>query len=205
MCVTFFVSIPNYNYWETYLLATLFSLLIAQCEQALRISFHKARVLKWENVWENDTIQTVHSICFLTKKNSFQDEKSTKQGSLQHDANVLLHSQVYVLVLILSSALKNFSAFLLWFYSILLMTWKSVVILHRSRRQHFMGDFHQQKWHTKLNAFFFFLNKFLEDMSPFCGATDTPVLDFWWRLPWVSKPGWIPRLRASSPAHNEEA
>ena len=40
-------------------------------------------------------------------------------------------------------------------------------------------------------------------MSPFCGATDTPVLDFWWRLPWVSKPGWIPRLRASSPAHIE--
>ena len=29
-------------------------------------------------------------------------------------------------------------------------------------------------------------------MNPFCGATDTPVLDFWWHLPWVSKPGWIP-------------
>ena len=25
--------------------------------------------------------------------------------------------------------------------------------------------------------------KFLEDMSPFCGATDTPVLDFRLRLP----------------------
>ena len=25
----------------------------------------------------------------------------------------------------------------------------------------------------------------------FCGGTDTAVLDFWWRLPWVSKPGWI--------------
>ena len=37
--------------------------------------------------------------------------------------------------------------------------------------------------------FFFF--KFLEDMSPFCGATDTPVLDFWWRLLWVSKPEWF--------------
>ena len=24
------------------------------------------------------------------------------------------------------------------------------------------------------------------------GATDTPFLDFCWRLPWVSKPGWIP-------------
>ena len=40
-------------------------------------------------------------------------------------------------------------------------------------------------------------------MSPFCGATDTPVLDFWWYLPWVSKPGWIPRLPALSPACNE--
>ena len=26
-------------------------------------------------------------------------------------------------------------------------------------------------------CFFFF--KFLEDISPFCGATETPVLDFW--------------------------
>ena len=25
-------------------------------------------------------------------------------------------------------------------------------------------------------------------MSPFCEDTDTPVLDFWWRLLWVSKP-----------------
>ena len=31
-------------------------------------------------------------------------------------------------------------------------------------------------------------NKFLEDISPFCGATDTPVLDFWWCLLWFSKP-----------------
>ena len=42
-----------------------------------------------------------------------------------------------------------------------------------------------------LEVFFFFLN-FLEDISPFRGATDTLVLDFWWRLLWVSKPGWIP-------------
>ena len=35
-----------------------------------------------------------------------------------------------------------------------------------------------------------FLKIFLEDMSPFCGATDTPVLDFWWCLLWVSKPEW---------------
>ena len=37
----------------------------------------------------------------------------------------------------------------------------------------------------------FFLKKFLEDMSPFCGATDTPILDLWWCLLWVSKPEWV--------------
>ena len=26
------------------------------------------------------------------------------------------------------------------------------------------------------------------------GATDTPVLDFGWCLPWVLKPGWIPSM-----------
>ena len=30
-----------------------------------------------------------------------------------------------------------------------------------------------------------FLKKFLEDISPFCGATDTPVLDLWWHFLWV--------------------
>ena len=42
------------------------------------------------------------------------------------------------------------------------------------------------------DIFSFFLLKFLEDISPFCGAADTPIMDFWWRLPWVSNPGWIP-------------
>ena len=46
----------------------------------------------------------------------------------------------------------------------------------------------------------FFFN--LGDVSPFRGAIDTLVLDFWWHLPWVSKPGWIPCLRTSLPAHN---
>ena len=41
--------------------------------------------------------------------------------------------------------------------------------------------------------FVFFLN-FLEYISTFRGATDTPVMDFWWRLPWVSKPRRIPHL-----------
>ena len=40
-------------------------------------------------------------------------------------------------------------------------------------------------------VFFFFFLKFLEDMSPFCGATDTPVSDFWWCLLLVSKPEWV--------------
>ena len=30
----------------------------------------------------------------------------------------------------------------------------------------------------------------LEDICAFCGATDKPVLDFQWRLLWVSKPQW---------------
>ena len=43
--------------------------------------------------------------------------------------------------------------------------------------------------HNWLSNEFFFL--ILEDISPFCVATHTLVLDFWWHLPWVSKPGWI--------------
>ena len=43
---------------------------------------------------------------------------------------------------------------------------------------------------------------FWRTSSPFCGVADTPVLDFWWRLPWVSKPERIPNLCASVPAHN---
>ena len=49
---------------------------------------------------------------------------------------------------------------------------------------------------------FIFLETILEDTGPFCVASDTPVLDFWWRPPWVSKPGWIPGFRASSNACN---
>ena len=35
-----------------------------------------------------------------------------------------------------------------------------------------------------------FLKENLEDTSPFCGVTDTPVLDFWLCLLWVSKLEW---------------
>ena len=38
--------------------------------------------------------------------------------------------------------------------------------------------------------FFFVFQKILEDISPFCGATDTPFMDFWWCLFWISKPEW---------------
>ena len=46
------------------------------------------------------------------------------------------------------------------------------------------------------------LKQNFEDISPFCRATDTPVLDFWWCLLWVSKPGLILHLRATSPVYN---
>ena len=36
----------------------------------------------------------------------------------------------------------------------------------------------------------------LKDISPFCAVTDTLLLDFGWRLPRVSEPGW---LRGLSP------
>ena len=47
---------------------------------------------------------------------------------------------------------------------------------------------------TQLNLF---LKIVLEDISHFCEATDNPVLDFWWCLPWVSKPGWTPSCMLS--------
>ena len=35
-----------------------------------------------------------------------------------------------------------------------------------------------------------FFKKFWEDLSPFCGATDTPIVDVWLHLLWVSKLEW---------------
>ena len=46
-----------------------------------------------------------------------------------------------------------------------------------------------------------FKNKF-RGHQPFCRATDTPVLDFWCQLPWVSKPVSIPFLDTLSLASN---
>ena len=50
---------------------------------------------------------------------------------------------------------------------------------------------------TTFKNFLIFI--FLEDISPFGRVIDTSVLNFWGCLPWVSKPGWIPRLHTSSP------
>ena len=44
-----------------------------------------------------------------------------------------------------------------------------------------------------------FLNIIFQTISSFCEGTDTSVLDYWWRLLWVSKPGWNSLLRALSP------
>ena len=43
---------------------------------------------------------------------------------------------------------------------------------------------------TNVFLFTFFLkkNKILKDISPLCGVTDVPVLNFWWRLSSVSNP-----------------
>ena len=43
----------------------------------------------------------------------------------------------------------------------------------------------------EINDFFFV---FFGHICPFCGATNTSVLDFWWHLPWVSMLGRIPSL-----------
>ena len=42
-----------------------------------------------------------------------------------------------------------------------------------------------------LSVYIYIFFNFLEDTSPFCGATYTPVLDFWWHLLWVLKPDWV--------------
>ena len=43
--------------------------------------------------------------------------------------------------------------------------------------------------------------KCLEDISPFCGDTDTPVLDFWGCFLWVSKPEWAALFALGGAVH----
>ena len=54
---------------------------------------------------------------------------------------------------------------------------------------------------TGNNRLKLFLVFFSEDISPFRGASDNPVLDFWWRLPWISKAGWITYVLSRSCDH----
>ena len=46
-----------------------------------------------------------------------------------------------------------------------------------------------------------FFTIFWRTSSHFCGATDIPVLDFWWRLLWVSKPKWTANLALAKDMH----
>ena len=48
-------------------------------------------------------------------------------------------------------------------------------------------------------SFFLFNKLFLEDINPYCRASDTPVLVM---SAWVPNPRWIPELHAFSPACN---
>ena len=58
---------------------------------------------------------------------------------------------------------------------------------------------------TVQNKKVIFFSQKLEDTSLFCGVIDTPVLAFWWCLPWVSNVGWIPCLHAFSPVWSSES
>ena len=60
----------------------------------------------------------------------------------------------------------------------------------------YVSNFLLEFWYM-FNLFFF---NFCRTSVSFLMAPDPPVLDFWFRLLWVSKPGWIPSLFASLPA-----
>ena len=73
------------------------------------------------------------------------------------------------------------------FYSPTLLSWTRIDV-----------SYNKDINHVVFSSFFF--QKSLDGISAFCRATDTPVLNFWWCLPWISNvhlsnPGWIPRLR----------
>ena len=67
---------------------------------------------------------------------------------------------------------------------------KYLFVFHSNTRQTALtlGVFYSMP-RTPNRTISFFLRKIGGYMS-FCGATDTPVLDFWWHLLWVSKPEW---------------
>ena len=61
---------------------------------------------------------------------------------------------------------------------------------------------HNQSLLLSVLFIYSFLKKIVDSISPSCGAIDTPVLDFWWFLPWVSKPGWNILLACLLSEHN---
>ena len=66
-------------------------------------------------------------------------------------------------------------------------------------------DFHPVtvwKWKNQKAERITLKKNYFEDSSPFYGAIDTPVLDFWSRLPWISKQGRSMCLHVSSTTRN---
>ena len=59
-------------------------------------------------------------------------------------------------------------------------------------------------WSSFMCVIPYFHKNVFGDLSHFCAATDTPVLKFWGRMLWVSKPEWIPHLHAFSPQWSSE-
>ena len=55
------------------------------------------------------------------------------------------------------------------------------------------ASFHKCSVEVNWSTWSFYI-KFLDNTSPFCGTTVIPVMEFWWRLPWISKSGWNPLL-----------
>ena len=88
--------------------------------------------------------------------------------------------------------------------------WKKTMFLYKKEVYFCRFIIYTCRWYVRLSIippylglltiffFFFFFLKwtfvhflfFVRHMSYF-GATGTPVLDFWWRLLWVSKPEWV--------------
>ena len=58
---------------------------------------------------------------------------------------------------------------------------------------------HESDVQNGTSVFCFFFN-FWKTWVLFVGPLIPLFWTSWWRLPWVSKPGWIPHLRALSPA-----
>ena len=66
----------------------------------------------------------------------------------------------------------------------------------------YLGSSSRVESHISVSCVILFSKKNLEDICPFCGVTNIPVLDFWRHVLWVSKPGWISCLYAFPPACN---